>query len=147
MSLALANSPKDREKRRLEQEDKDKQDKELQRSVDRDARKSAQQLRARLAAEKRVARVAKSERKQREKAAATAFRIQRRKEATVAKSRHRTKFQYRSKLNSDSGIEGSQMEDTGGDESAGGAGSALLTLPATSRSGRHMNTPKRYLDR
>ena len=54
-----------REKRRLEQDEKDKQQKELQRSVDRDARKSAQQLRARLVAERRVARVAKSERKQR----------------------------------------------------------------------------------
>ena len=100
-----------------------------------------------MAAEKRVARVAKSERKQREKAAATTLRIQRRKEAAVAKSRHRTKLQYISKLHSDSGIEGSQVEDTGGGESAGGIGSALLTLPATSRSGRHMNTPKRYLDR
>ena len=54
-----------REKRRLEQENKDKQEKELKNSADREARKSSQQLRARLAAERRVARVAKSERKQR----------------------------------------------------------------------------------
>ena len=52
-------------KRRLEQEDEDKQQKELQRLVDRNARKFAQQLRTSVAAKRRVARVAKSERKQR----------------------------------------------------------------------------------
>ena len=132
-----------REKRRLEQEDKDKQDNELQILADRDARKSAQQLRARLAAERRIVRGAKSERKQREKAAATALRIQRRKEAAVAKSRRRIKPQHRSKLHSDSAIKGSEAEETGGGERAGGAGSALLALPATFRSGRHMNPPKK----
>ena len=112
----------------MEQEDKDKQEKELQSSADREARKFAQQLRARLAAERRVARVAKNERKQREKAAAIALRIQRRKEAVVAASRHKTKLQYRPKLHSSSGINRSQVEDRGGGENAGGAASALLVL-------------------
>ena len=73
-----------------------------------------------MAAERGVARVAKGEKKQREKAAATVFRIQRRKETAVAKSKHQIKLQYRSKLCPSSEIGGSQVEHTGGGENARG---------------------------
>lgn len=74
-----------RQKHRLEEEDLDKQQKEQQKAADKDARRAARELKARLVAEGKAAREVMRRKKQREKAAAAALRIQRRNEAAVTK--------------------------------------------------------------